>query len=178
MATERLHFITTWHVNATAQEVYQIIKDSSSLATWWPSVYLDVKVLDEGQSGGIGKKVALWTKGFLPYTLKWDFEVTEVVPLKKIALKAQGDLIGQGVWTFKTDRDQCMIQFDWDVHFKKSFLSAFSFMLRPLFAFNHRWAMDQGLISLKLEILRRKGVPEVSAPPQPTFPHQKSLQLA
>jgi hypothetical protein len=61
------HFITRWYVQATPEEVYRILEDVDSLAVWWPSVYLDVKVLEKWQEEGVGKLVELFTKGWLPY---------------------------------------------------------------------------------------------------------------
>lgn len=171
------HFITQWTLQASVQETYEIIKDSSSLARWWPSVYLDIKTIYPGMPNGIGKQVALWTKGYLPYTLRWNFEVVQILPGQKIVLAATGDLNGQGVWTFQTTKEGCQINFDWNISFDKPFLSLFSFILRPIFALNHRWAMNKGLESIQLEILRRRGIKDVASPPPPTFPHNYIQQL-
>jgi hypothetical protein len=43
--------------------------------------------------------------------------------------------------------------------------------MKPAFSANHLWAMRKGEESLKLEIRRRKGEPNVAAAPKPTFPH-------
>ena len=92
MATNDYHFITTWHVKSTVEEVSEIIGEPRGLARWWPSVYLDVKVLKEGNEHGLGREVSLYTKGWLPYTLRWDFRVTEVQPVG-FTLVAWGDLM-------------------------------------------------------------------------------------
>ncbi|MEP7321716.1 MAG: SRPBCC family protein [Saprospiraceae bacterium] len=170
----KFNFITRWNVGATVDEAYSIIKDSSALKKWWPSVYLDVKVTDQGLNSGIGKKVALWTKGFLPYTLQWNFEVVQIIPKERIVLNAYGDLLGKGIWTFKKTSFGCEVVFEWSIDFDKKYLSAFSPVLRPVFGWNHRWAMNKGLESLKLEVLRRRGVQHVDAPPRPTWPHRNS----
>lgn len=171
------HFVTQWDLDAPVQETFEIIKDSSSLARWWPSVYLEVKTTFPGLANGIGKQVALLTKGYLPYTLRWNFEVTQIIPGQKIVIEATGDLTGKGVWTFETTTSGCLIRFDWNIKFNKPYLSWFGFILRPVFAFNHRWAMDKGLESLKLEVLRRKGIPGVPDPPLATFPHRREQKL-
>lgn len=44
------HFITRWTVPATCREVYDILGEPQGLARWWPSVYLDVQILDPGIS--------------------------------------------------------------------------------------------------------------------------------
>ena len=47
------------------------------ITRWRPPVYLDVKELQPGDERGIGKLIVLYTKGWLPYTLRWQFRVTE-----------------------------------------------------------------------------------------------------
>jgi hypothetical protein len=165
----RFHFITNWVVQASEAEVYQIIKDTDHLTDWWPSVYLQVHTIENGNALGLGKKVDLYTKGFLPYTLSWRFEVTDVIPNQRLALRAYGDLNGTGVWLFSQIGKTCYIRYDWDITFEKAFLSRFVWLLRPLFEFNHKWAMAKGLDSLKQELLKRRGLVTNLVPPQPTF---------
>jgi hypothetical protein len=73
-------FITVWHVPATRDEVVAVLGDPLGLARWWPSVYLDVRILEPGDERGVGRLVDLYTKGWLPYTLRWRFRVTESTP--------------------------------------------------------------------------------------------------
>ncbi|HNJ40920.1 MAG TPA: polyketide cyclase, partial [Acidobacteriota bacterium] len=77
MLSNEYHFITQWCVDGTVQEVSDVIGDVTGLVRWWPSVYLDVMVVEPGNSEGVGKLVELYTKGWLPYTLRWRFRVTE-----------------------------------------------------------------------------------------------------
>ena len=51
---------------------------SAALPRWWPSVYLDVEELEPADARGLGRRVRLLTKGWLPYTLAWEFVVTEI----------------------------------------------------------------------------------------------------
>ncbi len=176
MATNEYHFITHWKVNATCEEVYRTLEDIDTLSTWWPSVYLDVKVLEKGIPGGVGKVVSLYTKGWLPYTLLWKFKVTQTSFPGGFALDAYGDLAGKGVWTFVQDGDDCIITYDWKIDAEKPLLRYFSFMMKPIFSANHHWAMRKGEESLKLELLRRQARTDaernnIAAPPSPTFPH-------
>ncbi len=176
MASNEYHFITHWKVKATCEEVYRTLEDIDTLAEWWPSVYLDVKVLERGVPGGVGKVVDLYTKGWLPYTLRWKFKVTQTSFPGGFALDAYGDLAGKGVWTFEQSGDDCLITYDWRIDAEKPLLRKFSFLMKPLFAANHRWAMSKGEKSLKLELQRRKAANDkdknmIAPPPGPTFPH-------
>ncbi|MCB9294333.1 MAG: hypothetical protein H6559_14605 [Lewinellaceae bacterium] len=87
------HFITRWQMEASCEEVYRILEDVDGLARWWPSVYLDVRVLEKGRPGGVGKVVELYTKGWLPYTLRWKFRVTEADFPNGFSLEAFGDFL-------------------------------------------------------------------------------------
>ena len=77
MAANDYQFITHWRVQGAINEVADILRKAEDLPRWWPSVYLDVKVLEPGDADDIGKVVDLYTKGWLPYTLRWQFRVTE-----------------------------------------------------------------------------------------------------
>lgn len=166
------HFISNWTLNATAEEVYDILSENQRLPEWWPAVYLDVKISENGSENGIGKKVKLYTKGFLPYALIWQYEVMEVTKPHHIKIRAYGDLVGEGIWSLKNSGSgQCIINYDWKIKVDKPLLKYFSWLLKPLFSYNHEWAMRKGERSLNLELLRKRGVSNVSKAPQPTFPH-------
>ena len=171
------HFITRWRMEATCEEVYRILEDVDNLSRWWPSVYLDVRVLEKGRPGGVGKVVDLYTKGWLPYTLRWKFTVTETDFPNGFSLTAIGDFAGWGVWTFRpADPGYCEIIYDWQIAAEKPLLKWLTPVLRPLFSANHHWAMRMGEKSLRLELLRRKAktaaeLAAIPEPPGPTFPH-------
>ena len=110
------------------------------------------------------------TKGWLPYTLRWTLRITETMTDRGFALAASGDLEGTGRWTFAQDGPETVITYDWRVVATKPLLARLSWLLRPAFAANHRWAMDRGEESLRLELRRRRDpAAVVPAPPGPTF---------
>ena len=79
MHSNAYHFVTHWRVKSTCEEVSHLLAHAEDLSRWWPSVYLEVKVLQEGAADGVGRVVELFTKGWLPYTLRWSFVVTECI---------------------------------------------------------------------------------------------------
>ncbi|MDI2033295.1 SRPBCC family protein [Paenarthrobacter nitroguajacolicus] len=165
-------FVTVWRVPGTREEVVDVLGDARTLKQWWPSVYLDVKPVSQGNSDGTGSSFDLFTKGWLPYTLKWRLTVTEPVTLDGFALTAKGDLNGTGRWTFETDGPETVITYDWRVSTAKPLLRRLSWLLKPAFSANHHWAMARGEESLKLELRRRRsttGAAHVPPPPAPTF---------
>jgi hypothetical protein len=168
-------FVTRWRVRATAREVAEILGDATSLARWWPSVYLDVKELAPGDpKTRVGRVIGLYTKGWLPYTLRWKFTVTESDPPNGFKLTAEGDFEGTGVWTIRQDGEYVDARYDWRIAANKPLLRYGSFVFRPIFAANHRWAMARGEESLVLELRRRRANTQaerdaVPPPPGPTF---------
>jgi hypothetical protein len=171
-------FVTHWRVEGTVEEVYDIIEDVNSLTRWWPSVYLDAAVIDPGDERGVGKTVNLYTKGWLPYTLRWQLRVSETNRPYGSTIEATGDLTGRGVWSFQQDGPMVSVTYHWQVAADKPLLRYLSFMLKPLFSANHRWAMARGEESLKLELARRRAASRedaarVPAPLGPTFPHNR-----
>ena len=156
MAVNTYHFVSRWRVRGTVEEVGQIIGDADSLAAWWPSVYLDVSELAPGDEHGVGKVIELHTKGWLPYTLRWRFRVSEVRPPGHIRLEAEGDFVGRGIWTLAQDGPWTDLTYDWEIRAEKPLLRRLSWLLRPMFAANHRWAMRQGCRSLRQELQRRR----------------------
>jgi len=179
MADAVYHFISNWKVKSSKEEVYDVLGDAEGLARWWPSVYLDVKILQPGDALGVGKIVELFTKGWLPYTLRWSFVVTAIDKPNSFTIVPSGDFLGRGIWTFEQDKENpeyCNIVYDWKISAEKPLLQKLSFLVRPVFSANHLWAMKKGEESLKLELLRRNAVnteekQRIPRPPQPTFPH-------
>jgi hypothetical protein len=174
MASNDYHFITEWHVNSTVEEVAEVLGNGPDLMRWWPSVYLNVRELETGDAKGIGKVIDLYTKGWLPYTLRWQFRVTESNAPYGFQLEAWGDFVGRGIWTFEQQGEMVKVIYDWKIRADKPLLRYLSFMMKPIFSMNHHWAMEKGEESLKLELAQRhaKSAEErawIAAPPQPTW---------
>jgi hypothetical protein len=153
--TNDYHFVTHWRIFGTLKEVTDVISDADGLTRWWPSVYLDVKTLAPGGPDGIGKVVDLYTKGWLPYTLRWKFRVTEASETG-FKLVAEGDFDGYGIWTFEPDGEWTKVKYEWVVSANKPLLRNLSFLMKPIFSANHHWAMRKGEESLQLELARRR----------------------
>ena len=164
-------FRTVWRVAGTVAEVRAVLSDSASLTRWWPAVYLDVVPVADGDEDGVGRTVELSTTGWLPYTLRWTLRITETMTDTGFALAATGDLVGTGRWTFAQDGpEEVVITYDWRVAAAKPLLARLSWLLRPAFEANHRWAMARGEESLALELRRRRDPSaDVPPPPGPTF---------
>lgn len=164
---------TVWRARGAIHEAMAVLDDVDALPRWWPSVYLSVRRLADGEPDGGGRRIELHTTGWLPYSLSWISTLTEPVTERGFAFTAEGDFNGTGRWFFRQDGPDVVLAFDWRISVDKPVVRRFSWLFRPLFAANHRWAMARGLESLRLELAtRRAGVqPDAGAaePPGPTF---------
>lgn len=173
----RYHLVTTWRVRASLEEVAAILSEPERLPDWWPAVYLDAQETAPGDETGLDKEVALHTKGWLPYTLRWQFRVTAIEPPRRVVLEPMGDFTGRGTWTFAQDGPWAVIGYEWDVETHKPLLRALGWLLRPVFAANHDWAMRRGEESLRLELLRRRAATSAQRARVPPPPGRSRLTV-
>jgi hypothetical protein len=174
MANSDYSFLTHWRAEGTPEEVFTLIDDAPGLVRWWPAVWLKAEILEPGDERGIGKLVRFTSKGWLPYILHWNARTTEKVFPERIVLQASGDFEGEGRWSFQADDSQVAIDYRWMIRAHKPLLRYFSFLLRPVFAANHIWAMARGEESLRLELARRHARSDeerarIPPPPGPVF---------
>ena len=147
---------TRWLVAASIEEVAAILAAPERLPDWWPAVYLAAEVIDEGEAGGLGRTVAFHTRGWLPYTLRWQACLIEDRRPHGWTIAATGDLAGRGVWTLAQQGGLAAIGYDWRIEVEKPLLKPLTPVLRPVYAANHRWAMARGLEGLRRELIRRR----------------------
>ena len=84
------------------------------------------------------------------------------------------DFTGTGIWTIQPKGDTVHVIYDWRVRADKAILRYLSFLMKPIFAANHHWAMKMGERSMELELLRPRAVSpgeraQIPPPPPPTF---------
>jgi hypothetical protein len=151
-------FFSRWRIEGTCGEVADILSDPLALPVWWPSVYLSVEETRPPDASGLGRRARLHTKGFLPYTLTWELEIVETRYPYGFTLAATGDFDGRGVWTFTQDGRFVDVAYHWRLSAQKPMLRNLSFLMKPIFESNHRWAMAQGEVSLALELARRRAL--------------------
>lgn len=137
MKTNAYSFRTRWNLPGTCEEVYAVLNDLPTLKKYWPSLYREVSIEEDG------KTVKVRTKGFLPYVIDWMFRVTESRPFGGFKIEAWGDLRGTGVWTLVQNRGYVDVTYAWTVSLEKPYLKHL-FFLRPILSLNHSYVMRQG----------------------------------
>ncbi len=147
-------FVDEWDVAAPPEAVFEAIADSRTYPDWWRPVYLDVDADGPARLGSVARH---HFKGRLPYHLHTRSEVVEIDPPTRVVAAVDGDLRGRGTWTLTPTRQGTHVRFDWQVHADRKLLRVLTPVLRPVFRWNHNWAIARAMEGLE-PYARRAGV--------------------
>jgi uncharacterized protein YndB with AHSA1/START domain len=139
-------FIDEWDVAAPQEAVFRAIADSRTYPEWWRPVYLKV---DSDRGIEVGSISQHHFKGRLPYHLKTRSEITALDPPRMVIAEVDGDLRGQGTWTLTPSPVGTHVRFDWRVHADRRLLRVLTPVLRPVFRWNHNWAIARAIEGLE-----------------------------
>jgi hypothetical protein len=134
-----------WHIpDASIADVYAVLANGELLPLWWKGVYLDVKRLGPPGPPKVGDRLKARARGFLPYQLNFILEATALEPDKRVEVKTIGDF--EGLWSAELSQrtDGVHVVITWQVTVLRPILKALSPILRPAFAWNHRWTTPRG----------------------------------
>lgn len=163
MSDRNFSLISNWSVRGRIEDVAEILADPERFPDWWGEVYLSIEITAPGDENGIGRTVDVHSRGWLPYTLRWTGRLVETDPPHRSVIDATGDLNGQGIWTLRQNGEMAEINYDWTVVVEKPWMRIMAPVLRPVFAWNHRWAMAKGEEGLVREMARRTSEGGVAA---------------
>jgi uncharacterized protein YndB with AHSA1/START domain/quercetin dioxygenase-like cupin family protein len=147
-------FVDQWDVAAPPEAVFAAIADSRTYPHWWRPVYLDVDADGPAQLGSVARQ---HFKGRLPYHLHTRSRVLEIDPPTRVVADVDGDLRGRGTWTLTPNGQGTHVRFDWQVFADRTLLRALTPLLRPVFRWNHSWAIARAMEGLE-PYARRAGV--------------------
>jgi uncharacterized protein YndB with AHSA1/START domain len=138
----RYSFVDEWLVPAPPEWVYGLLSCPRDYPGWWGDAFLR----GEGDDGPAapGKRARLLTRGRLPYRLRWELACVEASAPRRLASRIEGDFVGMGTWTLTEREGSTHVVLEWDVEVRKPLVRHLTPLLRPLFAWNHRWAMRRG----------------------------------
>ena len=146
--------VTRWTVEAPIARVAEILTDAERFPDWWGEVYLGIEVEAPGDENGIGRRVRVHSKGWLPYHIHWTGTLVEDDRPHRWVIEATGDLTGRGEWRLTQNGPLAEAVYDWRVTADRPLFRLLSPILSPIFAWNHRWAMAKGEAGLKRELAR------------------------
>jgi uncharacterized protein YndB with AHSA1/START domain len=147
-------FVDEWDVAAPPEAVFEAIADSRTYPQWWRPVYLDVDADGAAELGSVARH---HFKGRLPYHLHTRSKIVEIDPPARVVADVDGDLRGRGTWTLTPIGEGTHVRFDWQVHADRKLLRVLTPVLRPVFRWNHNWAIARAMEGLE-PYARRAGV--------------------
>ena len=145
MAAEYV-FVDEWDVDAPIEMVFQALADARSYPRWWKPVYIDVEADGPPEVGRVSRQ---HFKGRLPYRLKTRSEIVRLEPPTRVEAEVDGDLSGRGIWTLTPSDGGVHVRFDWHVNADRALLRVLTPVLRPLFRWNHNWAIKRAIAGLE-----------------------------
>lgn len=156
MSWNEYTFVDRWQAPGTLEEVTDVLRDAESFARWCPSVYLSVHLVEPGDDSGLGARADIVTRGRLPYTIRWQNRVTAVRHPYGYSFEATGQFEGRGQWILEPRDYGAEATLVWQVRPHIPVVEQTRFLLKPLFGWNHRWAMREGERGLANELQQRR----------------------
>ncbi len=157
--SHQYHFRSQWAVDGSIEEVAEVFLDSRSLPRWWPQFH-DAWVIEPGDSRAQGRVFRVVTKGWLPYKLRFQLQVTDVKYPGSFRVEATGDFQGFGTGNLRQHEGFVTVDWDWQIAVRKPLLKFGSPFLKRLLTNNHYWLMRRG--ERQLRRLLVNGSPNVS----------------
>ena len=136
-------FVTNWKLKVPLEDVWNAVYNSLEWPLWWRGVKSVIELQKNDENGINGIRAYTW-KSFLPYELTFSMQLTERDPLKRLNGIAFGELEGTGEWTFTQENEIVHIRYNWNIVTNKKWMNTFSFLLKPVFKFNHNVVMHGG----------------------------------
>lgn len=145
-------FLDEWDVDAPIEAVFDAIADARTYPDWWKPVYIEIDGDGPPKVGAVSRQ---HFKGRLPYHLRTTGTIVAMEPPHRIEGVVEGDLSGRGIWTLTPRGDATHVHFDWRVNADRPLLRVLTPVLRPLFRWNHTWAIARAMEGLEPYARRR-----------------------
>jgi hypothetical protein len=149
-------FVDQWDVAAPPEAVFEALADARTYPDWWKPVYISAAADGPPE---VGRVATQHFKGRLPYTLKTTSEIVALERPTRIEAKVDGDLAGLGIWTLTPTDAGTHVRFDWRVNADRPLIRFLTPVLRPLFRWNHNWAIARAREGLEPYARRTAAAP-------------------
>jgi uncharacterized protein YndB with AHSA1/START domain len=145
-------FVDQWTVAVPLEQVYDVVGNTLDYPSWWGDVFISV----EGDDGPPrpGRQATIVSRGFLPYRLRWQAQIVEANAPHGFSFTMTGDFVGEGSWTFAEANGVVEATFDFRPRVEKAGVKQLTPVLRPVFRWNHSWAMTRGELGLRQVLAR------------------------
>jgi hypothetical protein len=157
MPSNVFRFDESWEIpGAMVAEVYDVLADGELLPLWWNGVYFEAKRLTPGGSPKVGDRLKARARGALPYELNFILETIVLDPGRRVVVKSSGDFDGLWSATLSPRSGGTHVDIIWEVTVLRPILKFLAPVLRPAFAWNHRWTTPRGEKGLREYLAEKK----------------------
>ena len=140
----RYSFLTSWLIESSRDEVWEVLQDPLRWPEWWRGV-TRVSELDGGDDARVGSRYRIVWRSRVPYRLEFDFTVRRLESGRSMeGQAAAGDLEGTGCWRLFEQDGVTAVVYDWNVSSTKRWMNLLGPVGRPVFEYNHDAVMRWG----------------------------------
>jgi hypothetical protein len=145
MAANVFRFEESWEIpNSSVDQVYDVLARGELLPQWWKGVYLEAERLSGEGAPKVGDRIRAKARGFLPYRLQFVLEAVALEWPYRVDVKTSGDLDGRWIAILLPRQGGVHVDLLWEVTVSRPILKLLAPLLRPAFAWNHRWTTMRG----------------------------------
>jgi hypothetical protein len=134
------HFARTWELDVPPDRFWATISRTDDYKSWWPW-------LREFDAGGFcpGARWHAVIQSPLPYVLRVDLVLDEVVECERLAASVTGDLQGTAGLDLAPAGAGSAIDVEWDMRPRSRAMQMAAVLARPLLRWSHEWVLARGL---------------------------------
>jgi len=134
------HFARTWGLDVPPDRFWATISRTDEYKTWWPWLrHFDADGFRQG---------AHWSaviQSPLPYVLRVELVLEEVVECKRLAADVSGDIEGWATLDVMESSTGSAVDVEWDMRPRSRAMQAAAVLARPLLRWSHEWVLARGL---------------------------------
>jgi hypothetical protein len=137
---EPFRFDQSFEMDATPDELWSALSATDRYPEWWS--WLRVMEGGELREGSVARCVV---RAPLPYTLRFDVGVENVVAGELVDTRVRGDLDGPARLEIKPSGGGCTARLVWSLHLRDSVLRPLALIARPAMTWAHDRVIEMGL---------------------------------
>ena len=144
------HFARAWELEVPPDRFWDAISRTDDYRSWWP--WLRQFDADGFREGATWKAVI---QSPLPYALRVQLVLDEVVPRERLAATVTGDIEGWAALDLRGDDRASAINIEWDMRPRSRAMQMAAVVARPLLRWSHEWVLARGLDQFRQRALTR-----------------------
>jgi uncharacterized protein YndB with AHSA1/START domain len=146
------HFARTWELDVPPDRFWDTISRTDEYRAWWPW-------LREFDADGV-REGACWRaviQSPLPYALRVDLVLDEVVEGERLSATVSGDIEGRATLDLApAPPDGSAIDIEWDMRPRSRAMQMAAVLARPLLRWSHEWVLARGLDQFRQRALTQQ----------------------